>query len=414
MRFWESFKSKFKNEAAPAAESAESTPIASTAVLRWLRDETSDDLAPDMGDATYYTCLKLLCEAMSKMPCYLRGKDGAKVTKGRLPYLVGLKPNEYQTAAEWLGYMEFCRNHYGNGYAVVVYRSDGEIEGIYPLNPLQVQVYVDNTNSFATKYFYQYTGNAGSHTIHPDNMIHLKNWYRRYENPIVGLPVKDVLHATLAGVKAGQRVQNRLFKQGMNPNSCLKYTGDMSKEARKKALLDLKEVAGVIDNRIFTVPMGWELTPLQLNLADSQFLETRKYTSAQIAAAMGIPSQMLNDYAKQSYASATAQQLAFLQSTLSYIIEIYEQELTAKLLTEKEFLKGMSIKFNLSSLLRADPVQQATMLRTYVDGSIYKINEARAYAGLPPIDGGDVLMKMPGADTIGGNQDDDKDTKVEP
>lgn len=297
-----------------------------------------------------------------------------------------------------LGYMEFCRNHYGNGYAVINYRSDGEIEGIYPLNPLQVQVYLNNTNDFKTKYFYQYN----NMTIHPDNMIHVKNWYRRYENPIVGLPVKDVLSTTLAGVKQGQSVQNKMFKHGMNPNSCLKYVGDMSKEAQKKALLDLKEVAGVIDNRIFTVPTGWELTPLTLSLADSQFLEMRKYSSGQVAAAMGIPSQMLNDLTKSSYATATAQQLAFLQTTLSYIIEIYEQEFTAKLLTEKEFLSGMCIKFNLSSLLRSDPVQQATMLRTYVDGSIYEINEARAFAGLPPIKGGDVLMKMPGAETIGG------------
>lgn len=388
MRFWENFKRKFKNE---------NTPIAGTVALRWLKDDDTD-YTPDMGDATYYTCLKLLSESMSKLPCYLRGKDGGKVTEGRIPLLVGLKPNQFQTAAEFLGYMEFCRNHYGNGYAVINYRSDGEIEGIYPLNPLQVQVYLNNTNDFKTKYFYQYN----NMTIHPDNMIHVKNWYRRYENPIVGLPVKDVLSTTLAGVKQGQSVQNKMFKHGMNPNSCLKYVGDMSKEAQKKALLDLKEVAGVIDNRIFTVPTGWELTPLTLSLADSQFLEMRKYSSGQVAAAMGIPSQMLNDLTKSSYATATAQQLAFLQTTLSYIIEIYEQEFTAKLLTEKEFLSGMSIKFNLSSLLRSDPVQQATMLRTYVDGSIYEINEARAFAGLPPIKGGDVLMKMPGAETIGG------------
>lgn len=399
MAFWENFN-PFKPK--KVVNEADDTPIVSTMALRWLRDETGD-LTPDTGDATYYTCLKLLSEAMAKLPCYVRGKDGGKVTKGRLPYLVGLKPNEFQTMAEFLGFMEFCRNHYGNGYAVVVYRNDGEIGGLYPLNPLQVQVIVNNTRDFSQKYWYQYTGNNGVVNINAENVIHVKNWYRRYENPIVGLPVKDILATTIQGVKQGQKVQNKMFSQGMNPNSCLKYTGNLSKDAKKQAMMDLKEVASVIDNRIFTVPMGWELTPLTLSLADSQFLEMRKYSSSQVAAAMGIPSQMLNDYAKVSYATATAQQLAFLQSTLSYIIEVYEQEFTSKLLTEKEFLDGMNIKFNLSSLLRSDPVQQATMLRTYVDGSIYKINEARTFAGLPPIDGGDVLMKMPGADTIGGD-----------
>lgn len=408
MGFLESFKRRFKNEEQTQAPVAEPT-LASVSALRFMLDDTSDgsgSYIPDMGDATYYTCVKLLAEAMSKLPCYLRGTDGAKVTKGRIPYLIGLKPNDYMTACEWFCWMEFCRIHYGNSYSVVVYRNDGEVDGLYPLNPLQTQVVINDTRDFKHKYWYQYSGNGRVTNIAPENVIHLKNWYKRYENPIVGVPMKDILARTLNGVKQGQEVQNKLFKQGMNPNSCLKYVGDMNKEARKKALLDLKEVAGVIDNRIFTVPLGWELTPLQLNLADNSFLEMRKYSSAQIAAAMGIPSYMLNDLTKSSYASATAQQLAFLQTTLSAIIELYEQELTSKLLTENEFLDGMAIKFNLSSLLRSDPLQQATMLRTYVDGSIYKINEARSYAGLPPVEGGDVLMKMPGADTIGGKGDE--------
>lgn len=388
-------------------------PVVGTTVVRFLQsDGENGDFVPAMGDATYYTCLKILAESMGKLPCYLRGRDGGKITKGRIPYLLGLKPNQYQTAIELFTYLEFCRNHYGNAYAVVNYRKDGQIEGIYPLNPMCVQVYVNNTpNDLTGSYFYQYSGKMGELVINPDNMIHVKNWYRRDDNLLLGLPVKDVLYRTLNGVKQGQTAQNKMFKTGMSPNAVLKFSSDLSKDGLKKAKSVLNEVAQYVDSRMYVVPPGMELTPLTINLADSQFLEMRKYSSSQIAAAMGIPSQMLNDYAKMSYANATAQQLAFLQQTLSSIIEIYEQEFTAKLLTEKEVELGMSIKFNLQSLLRADPVQQATMLRSYVDGSIYTINEARLFAGLPPMDGCDLLVKMPGAETIGNNAGGNNETK---
>ena len=112
-----------------------------------------------------------------------------------------------------------------------------------------------------------------------------------------------------------------------------------------------------------------------------------------------MPNQ-LNDYSKGSYANATAQQLAFLQDTLQYISRQYEDELTYKLLSDKEIEAGLRVDVDTDALLKSTPDVLADILVKYVTGSIYTINEARERAGLPPYEGGDKLMAMPGATTL--------------
>ena len=139
---------------------------------------------------------------------------------------------------------------------------------------------------------------------------------------------------------------------------------------------------------------------MNLSLVDSQYLETRKFTAGQIAAAFGVSPTQLNDYSKGSYANATAQQLSFLQDTLLYISKQYEDELSYKLLSDDDIERGYRIDIDTEAVLQSTPDTLANILCKYVAGSIMTINEARDKAGLPPTEGGDKLMTMPGAATL--------------
>ena len=135
-------------------------------------------------------------------------------------------------------------------------------------------------------------------------------------------------------------------------------------------------------------------------MVDAQFMEGRKLNSLQIAAAYGVMPNQLNDYSKGSYANATAQQLSFLEDTLQYIIRQYEDELTYKLLSDKEIDAGLRVDVDTDAILKSTPDVLADILCKYVAGSVMTINEARNRANLPPIDGGDQLMTMPGATVL--------------
>ena len=354
----------------------------------------------DIGDATYFTCLKTLSESLGKMPCYIQDGDYNRVRNSDLARMLEWSPNKRQTAAEFFSYLEFQRNHYGNGYAYVHWLPNGTLDGIYPLDAKYVRVLVNNTGEATEhKYYYEYSKNGSAVRFSPDEILHVKSWLLSADG-YVGLSVRDILRVYLDGSKSAQSFQSNLFKNGLQANLIVKYTSDMNRQQRKQVVEDMKDIDTGYKDRILLLPPGWDASTLDMKLTDAEFFNLRKYSALQIAAAFGIKPNTLNNYEKSSYSSSAAQNLSFYTDTLLYIITLYEQEFTRKLLTDSELKKGLSIKFNYGVILRANPTEQAEMLAKYVGGSIYTVNEARSKAGLPPVPDGDNIITASGYSTL--------------
>jgi HK97 family phage portal protein len=188
-----------------------------------------------------------------------------------------------------------------------------------------------------------------------------------------------------------------MYESGFTAKAVLNYTGSLSDDNVKTLIKNIESYAkGGLKNteaeNIIPIPLGSTLTPLNVKLADNQFIEVKQYTSGQIAAAFGIKPYQYNDLTKSSYASAEAQQLSFYVDTLLYIIKQYEEELSYKLLTPTEITRGYHFKFNVAVILRADLATQIDTLSKGVANFIYTPNEARAMLDLEAKDGGDRLL----------------------
>lgn len=355
---------------------------------------------PDISEITYFTVLRILSEAIGKLPIHVRDSQH-KIVKNAAEKLLTVRPNETMTPVQLLSYLEYSRNHYGNGYAYCDWSDKtGELKSITALDPRCVRLWVDDvTNEIAQRFYYSYTTLSGSSFFVPaEDMIHVRNWHVDDRSRMIGLPVRETLREYMEAAKAGQETQNNLYKNGMISSGVLNYVGDLSDEKKEKLLEQIRKIG--TKNKIIPLPKDWDLKTLNLSLADTQYLETRKFTAQQIAAAFGVNPTQLNDYSKGSYANATAQQLSFLTDTLMFIGRQYEDELTFKLLTDSEIAEGLRIDIDTEAVLQSTPDILADILVKYVAGSIMTINEARDKSGLPPIPGGDQLMTMPGAKTI--------------
>ena len=117
----------------------------------------------DLGDLTYLTCLKVLSESIGKIPVYLMTDDKQRVSDHETSYILNVRPNQYQTPAQFFTYLEYCRNHYGNAFSFVNRLTNGNIEGLYPLYPQAVQIWVNNTDKFTDRTFY--CGNSKSESF---------------------------------------------------------------------------------------------------------------------------------------------------------------------------------------------------------------------------------------------------------
>ena len=70
----------------------------------------------------------------------------------------------------------------------------------------------------------------------------------------------------------------------------------------------------------------------------------------------------------------------------------YEEELSYKLLTDKEVTDGYHFKFNVAVILRADHKTQIETLSKAVNSFIYTPNEARNLLDKEDVEGGDQLL----------------------
>lgn len=352
-----------------------------------------------LSEATYFACLKILSEAIGKMPLkLLRYNEKNGVVTMRKHYLYKIlhdRPNPYMTATSFWSTVEYNRNHWGNAYVWI--QGAGKNLKLWILPSENVEVWYDDAKALGeqTDIYYLYSVGEKIYKFGSEEILHFKS--SNSMDGIVGISVQDQLKTTIGGSIKSQTMVNKMYESGFTAKAVLNYTGSLSDDNVKAFIAGIESYAkgemkgdGVAD--IIPIPLGSTLTPLNVKLADNQFIEVKQYTSGQIAAAFGIKPYQYNDLTKSSYASAEAQQLSFYVDTLLYIIKQYEEELSYKLLTPREVEQGYHFKFNVAVILRADLATQIDTLSKGVSNFIYTPNEARAMLDLEAKEGGDKLL----------------------
>ena len=372
----------------------EAEPTISMSTIMELFSGKAYNEISDLGEITYFTCLKTLSESVGKMPVYIMDADKRRITNHNTSYLLQVSPNGIQTPTQLFTYLEYCRNHYGNAYAYLYRDSKRELQKIIPLDCRRVQIWVEEGKEFDSRsyrYFYTDDRTGKSYWFKPEEILHFKSWVTE-DNCLAGKSVREILATSFSGVKASSKFLADLHQHGLIANAVVKFTGDLKRESQDLLLNKIERQARDNNRRMITLPMGFDLQKLDLTLADSQFYELKKYSALQVAAAFGIPSFYLNDLEKSSYANAAMQNLQFYTSTLLYILSSYEQELNRKLLTRKEVSAGLNFKFNVSVLLRGDVQQQAEIIQKFVSSGVYSPNDARRWLDMPPVENGDKYL----------------------
>lgn len=359
----------------------------------------SDTKPDNLSEATYFACLKVLSEAIGKLPLkLLQYNERNGVTTARdhaLHYLVHDRPNPYMTSSVFWSTMEYNRNHFGNAYAWI--QNGGKKTQLWILPSNEVEQWYDDACilSDVPDIYYIYTKGDKIYKFGSEEILHMKG--SNTLNGITGISVQEQLEMTIGSNYKAQKLIDKLYDNGFTGKAVLQYTGSLNEQNQKAFTKGIqKYVDGELKNEgiknLVPLPFGATLQPLNLKLTDSQYLEVKQYTALQIASAFGIKPYQIGDYTKSSYASAEAQQLSFYVDTLLYIIKQYEEELTYKLLSDEEIERGLHFKFNVSVILRADLKTQIESLSKAVNSFIYTPNEARAMLDYESKPGGDELL----------------------
>lgn len=343
-----------------------------------------------LNDVTYYVCLKILSEAISKLSIHLYDKNNNRVHNHPVTQLLNVRPNEFMTPSTFKQVLEFNRNHKGNSYIYIEYNK-GIPTSLYPLKSENVSIITNTDTVGLPKLLYKVQLGSKNYLLLPHEIIHLKAGLS--DDGIQGKSVISTLKTTFSINKQGDKFLEKSLKSGFNPKALINVSQTLNKEKREQLLeIVMKDMKTNSNRELITVPDGITLTPFNFKMTDSQFYELKQYNATQIASAFGISPIYLNDYSKSSYSNSESQNLSFYIDTMLSILKQYEEELNYKLLTDSERLNGMYLQFNLNGVLRGDLKTQAEAIRTLVSSGVYQINEARVFLGMPKIEKGDVNL----------------------
>lgn len=371
------------------------------ALLNFLGLQDTDK--SELSEATYFACLKVLSETLGKLPLKLlkhNENNGVTVCRTHSLYRVlNERPNKFMTSTTFWSTVEYNRNHYGNAYVLInTKKKNNKVEtSLWILPSDSVEIWYDDAKKVSDipDIYYRYSCSAGIYTFGSEEILHFKS--SSTFDGITGISVKDRLRSTIIGNSKAQKLVNQMYDNGFTAKAVIQYTSSLSDENAKEFAKGIEKFAtGKYSDEelknIIPIPLGATLTPLNIKLADNQFIEVKKYSALQIASAFGIKPYQIGDYEKSSYSSAEAQQLSFYIDTMLYIIKQYEEEISYKLLSNDEETEGYHFKFNVAVILRADQKTQVETLSKGVSNFIYTPNEARAFLDLEAKEGGDRLL----------------------
>lgn len=352
-----------------------------------------------LSEATYFACLKVLSESVGKLPLKLlqhKDNNGVITVRGHPLYKVlHNRPNPYMTATSFWSTIEQNRNHHGNAYALI--KGAGSKMSLWILPSEEVEIWYDDQKilSDVPDIYYIYSHGGKMYQFSSEQILHFKT--SNTFDGIKGISVREQLEMTIDGNIKAQKMLNNMYKSGFTAKAVVQYTSDLSDKNLEKFKNKIEKFAGSdLDDKktknIIPIPIGTTLTPLNIKLADNQFVDVKKYSALQIASAFGIKPNQIGDYEKSSYASAEAQQLSFYVDTLLYIIKQYEEELNYKLLSDEDIENGYYFKFNVAVILRADLKTQVDTLCQAISNFLYTPNEARALLDMESKKGGDQLL----------------------
>lgn len=160
---------------------------------------------------------------------------------------------------------------------------------------------------------------------------------------------------------------------------------------------------------------GMKFVAAQQTAKDLQYIETRKLTREEVAAAYFIPPTMVGVMDSATFSNVKEQHKHLYQDTLGPWLKMIADELNLQLVPEFAGEPGgesLYVEFNLEEKLRGSFEEQAAQLQTATGGPWMTRNEARSMRNLPAIEGGDELI-VP-LNVIEGGQASPSDSAPEP
>jgi HK97 family phage portal protein len=240
---------------------------------------------------------------------------------------------------------------------------------------------------------YKLTGRLGEYVVAADQLVHF-----RLPSPVDrrwGTAPLETLRRILAEDSAAGAYRESYWRNSARFETVLSHPGALSADASARLRADWEALytGAANSGRTAILEEGMKVEPLSFNARDSQYLEVRKLSREEVAAAYHIPPPMVGVLDHATFSNITEQHRMLYQDTLGPWLAMISEEIELQLLPDLEAKPDdFYIEFNLEEKIRGSFEEQTTALVSSVGGPWMTRNEARALLNRPPVPGGDELI----------------------
>jgi len=325
----------------------------------WFGGGCATKAGPTITDAsaltisTVWGCVRAISEDVARLPFKVYQRTGAgkkELPEHPLRELLNLRPNDETSSFLLRESMTANTLLAGNSYGEIERDGAGRPVALWPLPGPKMKVDRDPATG-SPRYTVQ-KASGSSVVLEPDQVLHL----RGMGDTLMGISVVGKARESFGMTLAAEEFGARFFGQGARPSGVLKHPGRLEKAAREnlqKSFQDLYSGPQAV-GRTVVLQEGMEWSSTAIPPEDAQFLETRQFQVPEICRWFRMKPHKVADLSRATFSNIEQQDLEYVGDCLMGWLVRWEQEVSLKLLSEKERRAGVFVEHVVAGLLRGD------------------------------------------------------------
>lgn len=336
--------------------------------------------------SSVWACMELISDIVASLPIYVYTQDNGNrelARDSKLWAILHETPNTRQTPMEFWQCMTMNFVLRGNAFARLQRDSNGEVTGMFLLATDQVDTKLLEDGSVV----YHYYLNGEVIVYSSESIFHWKD----KGNGILGLSRLDYMMSSVGVAIGAQNVQAKSYSNDNRRAGVFSIDKNLTEKQREQVRRDFKTLTESDNDSLLILEAGTDFKPLSLTPQESQLLETRRFSTEDIARWFGIPSILINDLSNRvPYGNNNDLVEFFYKFKLRSMLVSLEQAIEKRIMTRQQ-RRRFNVEFGLDALLRSSLKDRMDIYAKAVQNGIYTRNFARQLENEPALAGGDML-----------------------
>lgn len=344
-------------------------------------------ISPEMSlqSAAVWACVRVLAESVGSLPAvlYERLPDGGKekAVKNPLYELFHDQPNNWQTSSEFWEQSMYHLSLRGNFLADLIPGRRGGTDQLEPIHPDRVEAKRRSDNLIDYTIRNPNTGREFKRETY--SILHVRGLS---SDGVWGIhPVRQLRKTIALGLGQDEFAQ-RFFKQGVQPSGVISHPQQLGDDAYNRLLQQMAEHRGSKNaHKTLILEEGMEWTQTSMTNRDAQFLQSRQYSTVEIARMFRVPPHMIADLTRATFSNIEHQSLDFVVHTLRPWLVRIEKAIRRDVIVQ---FRRFFLEFNVDGLLRGDFKTRIEGYAKAIQAEILNRNEVREMENRNPVPGG--------------------------